>query len=95
MLLWSIISIHEQKKTKLKEIRKGGKYMKKKKMSIEEEMEILMGLIDLKVVSRVLRMNEMNEEKLHWCEEKMSKVQIIQDGKAFQRDSTPLFFLPH
>lgn len=62
---------------KLKEICKGGKYMKKKKMSIEEEMEILMGLIDLKVVLRVLRMNEMNEEKLYWCEEKMSKVKII------------------
>ncbi|CAN7054384.1 unnamed protein product [Brassica rapa subsp. trilocularis] len=87
--------VNTKKKTKLKEIRKGGKYMKKKKMSIEEEMEILMGLIDLKVVSRVLRMNEMNEEKLHWCEEKMSKVKIIQDGKAFQRDSTPLFFPPH
>ncbi|KAL0801760.1 hypothetical protein Bca101_056936 [Brassica carinata] len=87
--------VNTKKKTKLKEIRKGGKYTKKKKMSIEEEMEILMGLIDLKVVSRVLRMNEMNEEKLHWCEEKMSKVKIIQDGKAFQRDSTPLFFPPH
>lgn len=69
--------------------------MRKKKMSIEEEMEILMGLIDLKVVSRVLRMNDINEEKLHWCEEKMTKVKIIQDGKALQRDSTPLFFPPH
>ncbi|CAH2067146.1 unnamed protein product [Thlaspi arvense] len=87
--------VNTKKKAKLKEMRKGGKYMRKKKMSIEEEMEILMGLIDLKVVSRVLRMNEMNEEKLHWCEEKMSKVKIIQDGKALQRDSTPLFFPPH
>lgn len=85
----------EQKKTKLKEMRRVGKYMRKKKMSIEEEMEILMGLIDLKVVSRVLRMNEMNEENLHWCEEKMSKVKIIQGGKVLQRDSTPLFFPPH
>ncbi|CAA7043179.1 unnamed protein product [Microthlaspi erraticum] len=87
--------VNTKKKTKLKEMRKGGKYMRKKKMSIEEEMEILMGLIDLKVVSRVLRMNDINEEKLHWCEEKMTKVKIIQDGKALQRDSTPLFFPPH
>ncbi|AEE35516.1 putative ribosomal protein L34Ae [Arabidopsis thaliana] len=87
--------VNTKKKTKLKEMRRGGKYMRKKKMSIEEEMEILMGLIDLKVVSRVLRMNEMNEENLHWCEEKMSKVKIIQGGKVLQRDSTPLFFPPH
>ncbi|XP_010471463.1 PREDICTED: uncharacterized protein LOC104751248 isoform X2 [Camelina sativa] len=87
--------VNTKKKTKLKEMRKGGKYMRKKKMSIEEEMEVLMGLIDLKVVSRVLRMNEMNEEKLHWCEEKMSKVKMVQGGKALQRDSTPLFFPPH
>ncbi|XP_023643538.1 uncharacterized protein LOC17896590 isoform X1 [Capsella rubella] len=87
--------VNTKKKAKLKEMRKGGKYMRKKKMSIEEEMEILMGLIDLKVVSRVLRMNEMNEEKLHWCEEKMSKVKIAQGGKALQRDSTPLLSPPH
>lgn len=53
-------------------------------------MEMLMALIDLKVVSRVLRMNELNDEQLHWCEDKMSKVKVS-DGKL-QRDSSPLFF---
>lgn len=53
-------------------------------------MEILMGLIDLKLVSRVLRMTELSEEQLHWCEAKMSKVRIL-DG-IYHRDSSPLFF---
>ncbi|XLU23174.1 hypothetical protein S245_059240, partial [Arachis hypogaea] len=37
-------------------------------------MDVLMAIIDLKVVSRVLRMKELSEEKLHWCEHKMSKL---------------------
>lgn len=49
-----------------------------------------MGLIDMKVVSRVLRMAEITEEQLHWCEEKMTKVRIW-NGKT-QRDPSPLFF---
>lgn len=78
---------------KLKDLRRAGKCMRRRKLKIEEEMEILMGLIDLKVVSRVLRTTDMNEEQLHWCEEKMSKVRIL-DGKL-QRDSSPLFFPAH
>lgn len=62
-------------------------------MRVEEEMEILMGQIDLKVVSRVLRMNNISEEQMHWCEEKMSKVRVS-EGKL-QRDSSPLFFPAH
>ena len=56
-------------------------------------MEILMALIDLRVVSRVLRTADLTEEQLHWCEAKMSKVRIL-DGKL-QRDSSPLFFPAH
>ena len=57
-------------------------------------MEILMSLIDLKVVSRVLRMAEITQEQLHWCEDKMSKIRIF-EGKKLQRDSSPLFFPAH
>ncbi|KAL6512979.1 hypothetical protein OROHE_019769 [Orobanche hederae] len=63
--------------------------LEKKNLKVEE-MEILLGLIDLKLVSRVLRMSDLSAEQLHWCEEKMSKVRVL-DGK-YQRDSTPLFF---
>ncbi len=78
---------------KLKDLRRARKCIRKRKLKVEEEMEILMGLIDLKVVSRVLRMNDLSEEQLHWCEEKMSKVRVL-DGKL-QRDSLPLFFPAH
>lgn len=64
--------------------------MGKRKLSLDMEMEILMGQIDLKVVSRVLRMGDLSEEQLHWCEEKTSKVRIWQG--QLQRDSSPLFF---
>ncbi|KAJ4829363.1 hypothetical protein Tsubulata_048967 [Turnera subulata] len=85
--------VNKKKKMKLKDLRRARTCIRKRKLKVEEEMEILMGLIDLKLVSRVLRMTEMSEEQLHWCEEKMSKVRIL-DGKL-QRDSSPLFFPAH
>ena len=78
---------------KIKELRRSGKCLRKRKLGVEEEIEILTALIDLKVVSRVLRMSYISEEQLHWCEEKMSKVRVM-DGKL-QRDSSPLFFPAH
>ncbi|XP_010263897.1 PREDICTED: uncharacterized protein LOC104602035 isoform X2 [Nelumbo nucifera] len=84
---------NEKKKRKLKDLCRAHKCIRKRKLSEEEEMEILMGLIDLKVVSRVLRMSEINEEQLQWCEEKMSKVRMW-EGRI-QRDSSPLFFPAH
>ncbi|CAL9100665.1 unnamed protein product, partial [Musa textilis] len=56
----------------------------------EEEMDILMGLIDMKIVSRTLRMSEISQEQLQWCEEKMTKVGVW-NGKV-QRESSPLLF---
>ncbi|CAK8534147.1 unnamed protein product [Lathyrus sativus] len=85
--------VNQKKKMKVKDLKRSHKCLRKRKLKEEEEMEILMSLIDLKVVSRVLRMSEMNENQLHWCEEKISKVKVI-DGKL-QRDSTPLFFPSH
>lgn len=91
-LLFLLKKVNKKKKIKLKELRRRstGGCLRKRKLRVEEEMEMLMALIDLKVVSRVLRMNELNDEQLHWCEDKMSKVKVS-DGKL-QRDSSPLFF---
>ncbi|MED6173695.1 hypothetical protein PIB30_062071 [Stylosanthes scabra] len=91
-LLRLIKKVNHKKKIKVKDLRRSGNCLRRKRLKVEEEMEILMALIDLKVVSRVLRMSELSEEQLHWCEEKMSKVKVM-DGKL-QRDSTPLFFPP-
>ncbi|RDX82467.1 hypothetical protein CR513_36744, partial [Mucuna pruriens] len=89
----TLLRLIKKKKMKVKDLRRSRKCLRKRKLKVEEEMEILMALIDLKVVSRVLRMGELSEEQLHWCEEKMSKVRVV-DGKL-QRDSTPLFFPAH
>ncbi|KAL5544776.1 hypothetical protein UlMin_008560 [Ulmus minor] len=93
ILLHLIKKVNQKKKIKVKDIRHSRKCLRKRRLNVDEEMEILMALIDLKVVSRVLRMKELSEEQMHWCEEKMSKVRVL-DGKL-QRDSSPLFFPAH
>lgn len=55
-----------------------------------EEVELLFGLIDIKVVSRVLRMVRISKEQLLWCEEKMSKLDIPES--KLQRDGSPVLF---
>ncbi|OMP02155.1 Ribosomal protein L34Ae [Corchorus olitorius] len=92
-LLQLMKKVNAKKKMKLKDLRRAHKCIRKRRMKVEKEMEILMGLIDLKVVSRVLRMSDLTEEQLHWCEEKMSKVRILEG--ELQRDSSPLFFPAH
>ncbi|KAH6807705.1 DNA ligase [Perilla frutescens var. frutescens] len=89
-LLLLLKKVNKKKKAKLNELCRSGKCLRKRRLRAEEELEILMAQIDLKVVSRVLRMAELNGEQLHWCENKMSKVRVS-DGKL-QRDSSPLFF---
>ncbi|KAL4326098.1 hypothetical protein GQ457_11G031460 [Hibiscus cannabinus] len=84
--------VNAKKKNKLKDLGRAPKCMRKRKHKVEK-MEILLALIDLKVVSRVLRMNDLSEQQLHWCEEKMNKVRVSEGG--LQRDSLPLFFPAH
>ncbi|XP_058736105.1 uncharacterized protein LOC131608196 [Vicia villosa] len=90
-LLKLMKKVNQKKRVKVKDISHSGKGLKRRKLKVEEEIEMLMALIDLKVVSRVLRMEELSEEKLHWCEKKMSKVRVVQ-GKLCRDYSTPLFF---
>ncbi|KAG1334780.1 hypothetical protein COCNU_03G008990 [Cocos nucifera] len=89
-LLHLLKKANRKKKMRLKELGRQRSCQKNGKTKEEEGMEILMGLIDMKVVSRVLRMPDISEEQLHWCHEKMSKVRVW-NGKI-QRDSSPLFF---
>jgi hypothetical protein len=44
-----------------------------------EEVQLLFALIDIKVVSRVLRMARLSKEQLLWCEEKMSKLDLSEN----------------
>ncbi|KAG5014733.1 hypothetical protein JHK85_020869 [Glycine max] len=93
-LLRLMKKVNQKKRVKVKDLNHAGKCLRKRKLKVEKDMDILMALIDLKVVSRVLRMNDLSEEQLHWCEEKMSKVRIM-EGKLQRDYSTPLFFPSH
>ncbi|KAK7369981.1 hypothetical protein VNO80_12030 [Phaseolus coccineus] len=90
----TLLRLMKKKRVKVKDLNHAGKCLRKRKLKVEKDMDILMALTDLKVVSRVLRMNELSEEQLHWCEEKMSKVRIM-EGKLQRDYSTPLFFPSH
>ncbi|KAL8205260.1 hypothetical protein R6Q57_008811 [Mikania cordata] len=86
--------VNHKKKLKLKDLQRSRKCFRKRHAKQENEMNLLMAQIDLKVVSRVLRTTDLNNEQLHWCEDKMTRVKISSDGKL-QRDSSPLFFPAH
>ncbi|GJX79549.1 putative ribosomal protein L34Ae [Tanacetum coccineum] len=82
--------LNHKKKLKLKYLRRLRKCFRKRKSKQVNEMEVLMAQIDLKIVSRVLRTSDLNEEQLRWCEDKMTKVKVC--DMKLQRDSSPLFF---
>lgn len=80
-----------QKALKLKEQRKRTKSWKKKAWpSIAEDVDLLLGTIDVKVLSRVVRMVKMSKEQLFWCEEKMKRIDWC-DGQL-ERDPSPILF---
>ncbi|PIN23889.1 hypothetical protein CDL12_03400 [Handroanthus impetiginosus] len=81
----------EKKTMKLKELWKRSKSYKKKSWpTTAEDAEMLLGLIDVKVLSRALRMVKISKEQLFWCEEKMKKL-VLSDGKL-QREPSPILF---
>ncbi|KAF8389456.1 hypothetical protein HHK36_026151 [Tetracentron sinense] len=89
--LQQIQSSLEKKEMKLKELCKKKKGWKKKSWpATQEEVDLLFGVIDIKVISRVLRMVRINKEQLLWCDEKMNKVNLS-EGKL-HRDPSPVLF---
>ncbi|KAF5196460.1 Duf1666 family protein [Thalictrum thalictroides] len=89
--LQQIQSALEKKEIKLKELVKKKKGWKKKSWPATlEEVELLFGLIDIKLISRALRMPRINKEQLLWCEEKLSKLEISES--KFKRDGAPVLF---
>ncbi|KAD4585326.1 hypothetical protein E3N88_22927 [Mikania micrantha] len=91
--LQQVQSSLEKRKVKLKELwrrRKGGK--KSEWPATQEEVELLLGLIDVKVINRVLRMVKISNEHLFWCEEKMKKIDLSTPTEKLQRDPSPILF---
>ncbi|CAI0442110.1 unnamed protein product [Linum tenue] len=89
--LQMIQSSIDKKKVRLKELCKKRKGWKKKTWpQTYEDVQLLFGLVDIKIVSRVLRMIRISKEQLIWCEDKMKKLNLA-DGKL-QRDPSPILF---
>lgn len=81
----------DKKEAKVKELLKKRKGWKSKAWpGTMEEVQLLFALIDIKVVSRVLRMGKLSKEQLLWCEEKMSKVDLTEN--RLRRDGSPILF---
>ncbi|KAH6773279.1 hypothetical protein C2S52_003853 [Perilla frutescens var. hirtella] len=79
----------EKKAMKVKELWKRSKSYKKKSWpSTAEDVEMLLGLIDVKVLSRALRMMKIRKEEVFWCEEKMKKLEV---GRSSVSSSSSLF----
>lgn len=76
---------------KLKELRKKSRGWKKMSWpSMLEDVQVLFSLIDVEIVSCVVRMTRITNEQLIWCEEKTKKLDLT-DGKL-RRDPSPLLF---
>ncbi|KAL2321439.1 hypothetical protein Fmac_025818 [Flemingia macrophylla] len=89
--LQQIHSTFEKKVTKLKELRRKKKGWRKNSWPQKhEDIQLLLGLIDLKILSRVLRMTRMTREQLFWCEEKMKKLDL--SNNRLERDPCPVLF---
>ncbi|KAF6141789.1 hypothetical protein GIB67_027967 [Kingdonia uniflora] len=81
----------EKKEMKLKEIFKKKKAWKKKSWpTMWEEVDILFGLIDVKVITRALKMAGIKKEQLLWCEDKLSKLNLSEN--RLKRDGFPILF---
>ncbi|XP_072973104.1 uncharacterized protein [Typha angustifolia] len=80
----------DKKEMKVKELSKKKGWKKKTWPKTLEEVELLFSLIDIRVVSRVLRMARLSKEQLLWCEEKMSKLDL--SDTKLHRDSSPILF---
>ncbi|KAI4326208.1 hypothetical protein MLD38_031545 [Melastoma candidum] len=89
--LQQVQSSLEKKATRLKELRKKRKGWKTKSWpQTYNDAELLLGLVDVKIVSMVLRTERITKEQLAWCGEKMKKLELA-DGKL-RRDPSPLLF---
>ncbi|ESW07857.1 hypothetical protein PHAVU_010G164300 [Phaseolus vulgaris] len=89
--LHQIQSTLEKKVVKLKELRRKKKGWKKNSWPQKhEDIQLLLGLVDVKMVSRVLRMTRMTREQLFWCEEKMKKLDL--SSGRLERDPCPILF---
>lgn len=89
--LQQIQSSLQKKEVKLKEMRKKKKGRKNKWWPITpEDVELLFGLIDIKVILRVLTMARISKAQLFWCQQKIDKLDL--SDRKLERDASPVLF---
>lgn len=89
--LHQVQSSLDKKEIRVKELCKKKKGWRKKSWpTTTEEVELLFALIDIKVISRVMRMAKISKEQLLWCEEKMSKLDLAEHRLC--RNGSPILF---
>ncbi|CAM8898726.1 hypothetical protein QQ045_010069 [Rhodiola kirilowii] len=81
----------DKKKMKLKELAKKKKGVEHKSWPTSDyKADLLLAIIEVKLLARVVRMTKLTKDQLIWCEDKMKKLNLS-EGKL-QRDPSPLLF---
>ncbi|KAI9087270.1 hypothetical protein K1719_030740 [Acacia pycnantha] len=89
--LQQVQSSLEKKAMKLKELKRKKKGWKKWSWpQKQDDIQLLMALIDIKILLRVIRMTRITKEQLLWCEEKMKKLNVTHN--RLERDPCPILF---
>eukprot|EP01018_Ginkgo_biloba_P038492 Gb_33231 [translate_table: standard] len=79
------------KEVKVRDLQRRGRcLLKRLHPSTGEGFEILMALVDIKVVSRVLKMSRITTDHLQWCQKKLNKLSVS-EGKVHRECCTVLF----
>ncbi|KAK9677010.1 hypothetical protein RND81_11G115800 [Saponaria officinalis] len=88
--LQKIQSLVEKKMLKLKELSKKKGLKKKSWPRTDDKVDLLLSLIDTKVVLQVLRMVRITKDQLLWCSDKMKKLGFIKG--RLRRNLSPILF---
>lgn len=91
-ILHSIRKSVHCKELKVRELQRRGRCLIKRLDPVArgEGIEILMALVDIKLVSRVLKMSRISTNHLQWCQKRLGKLGIHK-GKVHRARGTVLF----
>ncbi|KAF3324243.1 hypothetical protein FCM35_KLT11710 [Carex littledalei] len=86
-------SILQKKEKRLKDLLKTGNCLVKKFKKPKEDrsnLDLFFSQVDIKLVSRVLKMPKLSSEQLQWCHKKLDKISFV--DRKIQREPSFLLF---
>ncbi|XP_047944028.1 uncharacterized protein LOC125190701 [Salvia hispanica] len=95
-LLYNVLKDFHKKEIMLRGVegkRKCWMRRKVKEVQAEEKRNIVVGMIDVKLVQRMLKMPLINRSHLKWCQDKLNNLDFKEDT-VFRGPNTQLFPLP-